>query len=181
MKKLALIIPIGIALFLLTKKATAKTDTLKNLSFKLLSFKFNFKKTLLSILSGKLTFDASLRLTNLQNEAVDVSNIYLKMFINGSNIANIKHDVVSIPKMNSLTFNPTIEVDINNLGSTIKNLYTQLKKDFSSTSCNNKLQIISNGVIELKSQIDNIRGTFLIDGSMNVENVPVQFKQKIAL
>jgi hypothetical protein len=180
-KKLALIIPIGIALFLLTKKATAKSDTLKNLSFKLLSFKFNLKKSLTSILSGKITFDANFRLTNLQNESLDISNIYLKMFINGSNIANIRHDVINIPKLNSLTFNPTIEVDINNLGSTIKNLYSQLKKDFSSTSGSNKLQIISNGVIQLKSQIDNIRGTFLIDGSMNVENVPIQFKQNISL
>jgi hypothetical protein len=180
-KKLALIIPIGIALLLLTKKATAKSDTLKNLTFKLLSFKFNLKKSLISILSGKLTFDASLRLTNLQNEAVEVSNIYLKMFINGSNIANIKHDIVNIPKLNSLTFNPTIEVDINNLGSTIKNIYQQLKKDFTSSTGNNKLQIITNGVIALKSEIDKIKGNFLIDGNMNVENVPISFKQNISL
>ena len=168
-------------MFLITKKASAKTNVLKNLSFKLVSFKFNFKKTLISILSGKISFDTSIKLTNTQNENLDVSNIYLKMFINGNNIANIKHDVVNIPKMNSLTFNPTIEVDVKNLGSTIKNLYEQLKKDFTSNQGNNKLQIITNGVVQLKSQIDNIRGTFLIDGSMNVENVPFEFKQKIAL
>jgi len=83
--KKSIIIPATIAIVLASSilmKANAKTNALKNLKFKFNKFKFNLAKSASSILTGKLAFDVNLSLINTQSESLNVSDIFLKLFLN---------------------------------------------------------------------------------------------------
>ena len=182
MKK-SIIIPATIAIVLASSilmKASAKTNALKNLKFKFNKFKFNLAKSASSILTGKLAFDVNLSLINTQSESLNVSDIFLKLFLNGSSIATLTHDVVNIPSQKSLNITPTIYVDITKLPSIISKIYTATKTSLQSSTDSNKTLIIINAIAEIKNQLDQLKGNLSVDGNLKVENVPFEFKQKIA-
>ena len=77
MKSLYYIIPIGVALLLISQKVMAKKTALKNLSIKLKKFKFNLNDTFSSIKNGKLSFDVSFDVINTVNETINVNNLFL--------------------------------------------------------------------------------------------------------
>ena len=117
---------------------------------------------------------------NKQAESLNVSDIFLKLFLNGQSIATLTHDVVNIPSQKSLNITPTIYVDITKLPSIISKIYTATKTSLQSSTDSNKTLIIINAIAEIKNQLDQLKGNLSVDGNLKVENIPFQFKQKIS-
>lgn len=161
-------------------KVNAKDNVLKNLKFKFNKFKLNLSKSAGAILSGKLAFDVNLSLINTQAESLNVSDIFLKLFLNGQSIATLTHDVVNIPSNRSLNITPTIYVDITKLPSIISKIYNATRTSLASSTDKNKTLIIINAIAEIKNQLDQLKGNLSIDGNLKLENVPFDFKEKIA-
>jgi predicted Kef-type K+ transport protein len=178
-KSLYYIIPIGLALFLISNKVMAKKTALKNLSIKLKKFKFNLNDTFKTIKNGYLSFDVSFDVINTVNEQINVNNLFLNLFVTTSKVATLSLHTFKLNANGSTTLNATTLIKINYLPQIIKDIYNDLKEDLDSSSYLSIPGKVIAAINTIQNEIGIVKSKLSIKGSANIEGLDFIIDQKL--
>jgi hypothetical protein len=179
-KSLYYIIPIGVALLLISQKVMAKKTALKNLSIKLKKFKFNLNDTFSSIKNGKLSFDVSFDVINTVNETINVNNLFLNLFVSTSKVATLSLHAFKLNANGSTTLNATTLISITALPQIIKDIYNDLKTDIANGSYVSIPGKVITAIQSIQNEVNVIKSKLSVKGSANIEGLTFAIDQKFS-
>ena len=180
MKSLYYIIPIGVALLLISQKVIAKKTALKNLTFKLTRFHFNLSDTIKSIKNGKLSFDVKFDVINTVNETINVNNLFLNLFVSTSKVATLSLHAFKLNANGSTSLNATTLISISALPQIIKDIYKDLQTDIANGSYVSIPGKVISAIQSIQNEINVIKSKLSVKGSVNIEGLTFAIDQKIS-
>jgi hypothetical protein len=179
-KSLYYIIPIGVALLLISQKVMAKKTALKNLSIKLKKFKFNLSDTAKSIKNGKLSFDVSFDVINTINETINVNNLFLNLFVSTSKVATLSLHSFKLNANGSTTLNATTLISITALPQIIKDIYNDLKTEIANGSYASIPMKVVTAIQSIQNEVNVIKSKLSVKGFVNIEGLTFAIDQKFS-
>jgi hypothetical protein len=179
-KSLYYIIPIGVALLLISQKVIAKKTALKNLKFKLTRFHFNLSDTLKSIKNGKLSFDVKFDVINTVNETINVNNLFLNLFVSTSKVATLSLHAFKLNANGSTSLNATTLISISALPQIIKDIYKDLQTDIANGSYVSIPGKVISAIQSIQNEVNVIKSKLSVKGSVNIEGLTFAIDQKIS-
>jgi hypothetical protein len=178
-KSLYYIIPVGLALLLISSKVMAKKEALKNLSIKLTKFKFNLNDTVKSIKNGYLSFDISFDVINTVNEQINVNNLFLNLFVSSSKVASLSLHAFKLNANGSTTLNATTLISIKTLPQIIKDIYKDLQTDIANGSYLSIPGKVIAAIQSIQNEVSVIKNKLSVKGTVNIEGLDFIINQKL--
>jgi len=179
-KSLYYIIPIGVALLLISQKVIAKKTALKNLKFKLTRFHFNLNDTFKSIKNGKLSFDVSFDVINSVNETINVNNLFLNLFVSTSKVATLSLHSFKLNANGSTNLKATTLISISALPQIIKDIYKDLQTDIANGSYVSIPGKVITAIQSIQNEVNVIKSKLSVKGSVNIEGLTFAIDQRIS-